>query len=115
MDDKKHALLTGKSNEKILANLKKLAETEKGISIRIPLISRVNDDDQNIRQMAEFLVSIKNKHRINLLPYHDGGSEKRKRQRKDPGGRIFRAPSPQRIKRIKKMLSESGFSVSIGG
>ena len=114
MNDKKHTLFIGKSNEGILDNLRKLAESRKDVSIRIPLIAKVNDDDKNITLMAEFLNSMKKIHRINLLPYHDGGSEKQKRLRKDPGIKKFQAPSSKRINRIKKMLSEFGFSVSIG-
>jgi pyruvate formate lyase activating enzyme len=115
MDDEKHSLLTGASNEDILKNLRKLILAGKDISIRIPLISEINDDEKNITEIAEFLVSIGKIKKINLLPYHDGGSEKRKRLRKNKANQEFKAPSPRRINKIKKILSDSGFSVSIGG
>lgn len=115
IDDEKHEKYTGVSNRLILDNLRKLAEAEKSIAVRIPLVSGINDDDRSIHMFAEYLKSLKNIKQINVLPYHKGGSEKYKRLRKEKLPKTFQSPSDGRIEEIKKILTDSGFSVKTGG
>jgi pyruvate formate lyase activating enzyme len=115
MDEDKHRTFTGESNALILENLQKLSQNGKKIIIRVPVLEGVNDDDGNIQRMAEFLRSCGSIQEINLLPYHKGGEEKRRRLSKPSTSIAFRAPSNQRLKEIKNRLSAYGFSVRIGG
>lgn len=115
MDDEKHQRFTGESNSLILENLRKLTQNGKKIIIRVPVLGGVNDDDENIQKMAEFLRSCGGIQEINLLPYHKGGEEKRRRLNKPYSSIDFRAPSSQRLQEIKNGLSAYGFSVRIGG
>jgi pyruvate formate lyase activating enzyme len=115
IDDEKHEKYTGVSNRLILNNLRKLAEGEKSIAVRIPLVSGINDDDQSIHMFVDFLQSLKNIKQINVLPYHKGGCEKYKRLRKEKLPKTFQSPSDGRIEEIKKTLTDSGFSVKTGG
>ncbi len=115
MDEKKHEKYTGVSNRLILENLKKLAEREKSVAVRIPLVSGINDDDQSIHMFVDFLQSLKNIKLINLLSYHKGGREKYKRLRKEGSPKTFQSPSDERIEEIKKILTDSGVSVKTGG
>lgn len=115
MDDEKHKEYTGVSNRIILENLRKLAEKGKPVAVRIPLISGVNDDDQSIQLLTEYLRSLKNIKYISLLPYHRGGCEKYKNLRKQDPLKEFQPPSGKRIEEIRKILIESGFSVKTGG
>jgi len=115
MDDEKHEKYTGVSNKVILENLRKLAEQGKSIAVRIPLISGINDDNQNIHMFVDFLQSLKNINQINLLSYHRGGSKKYERLRKEKLPKTFHSPSDERIEEIKKILTDSGFSVKTGG
>ena len=71
MDPEKHRKWTGVPNEKILENLKALAETGAKIIIRIPLIGGVNDDAENMETTARFVAGLSGeKKEVNLLPYH---------------------------------------------
>jgi pyruvate formate lyase activating enzyme len=115
MDEEKHEKYTGVSNKLILENLKKLAEQGKSVAVRIPLISGINDDDQSIHKLVEYLQSLKNIKQINLLSYHKGGSEKHKRLRRERSQKTFQTPSDERIEEIKKILSDAGFFVEEGG
>jgi pyruvate formate lyase activating enzyme len=115
MDKEKHEKYTGVSNKLILENLRKLSERGKPVAVRIPLVSGINDDDQNIQMLAEYLHGLKNIKQINLLPYHRGGCEKYKRLRKEKLAKTFNSPSDERIEEIKKILTGSGFSVKKGG
>ncbi|HEA64777.1 MAG TPA: glycyl-radical enzyme activating protein [Candidatus Aminicenantes bacterium] len=115
MDKEKHEKYTGVSNKLILENLRKLSEIGKPVAVRIPLVSGINDDDQNIQMLAEYLHGLKNIKQINLLAYHRGGCEKYKRLRKEKIAKTFSPPSDERIEEIKKILTRSGFSVKKGG
>ncbi len=115
MDKEKHQEFTGKSNEIILENLRKLSQGGKRIIIRMPVLEGVNDDEGHIQRMAEFLRSCGSIEEINLLPYHKGGEEKRRRLNRSNPSIAFRAPSDQRLQEINNELSSYGFSVKIGG
>lgn len=115
MDDRKHKEYTGVSNQIILENLKRLSESGEQITARIPIVPGINDDEDNIRGIAEYLLSLRSIKHINLLPLHRGGSEKYKRLGKKSMHQALKPPSKERIERIKKRLTDSGFLVKAGG
>ncbi len=115
MHDEKHKKYTGVSNRIILENLRKLTEMGKAVAVRIPLISGINDDDQNIEALTAFLQSLRNIQHISLLPYHSGGCEKYRNLRKQDSLRKFKPPSVTRMDEIEKILTGSGFSIKTGG
>ena len=55
MDSDEHKKWTGVGNERILANLEKVARDGNKMVIRIPVIPGINDDEENIRASAEFV------------------------------------------------------------
>ena len=69
-----HRKGTGVSNELILENLKNLSGRA-DIIVRIPVIGGYNDNDDEIRQIADFLKQIKII-KAELLPYHAMGEHK---------------------------------------
>ncbi len=115
MEDETHKKYTGVSNQIILENLKKLSDKKKAIHVRIPLVSGVNDDKQNIQRFAEYLRTLRNVKNISLLAYHRGGCEKYRRLQKEEQLRTFQSPSKKRMEEVKKFLVDSGFSVKMGG
>jgi len=115
IDEEKHKNQTGASNTLILENLRMLSNRGKRIIIRIPLLSDVNDQPDNILQTIEFLLPLDNLREINLLPYHQGGEEKRKRLGKKKPRRAFKSSSKKRTGDIKKLFEDHGFSVNGGG
>ena len=77
MNPAKHKEYTGRSNELMLENARKIAEsgmTE--LSIRVPVIPGFNDTENEIREIAEFTRSLGNVRRLHLLPYHRLGQDK---------------------------------------
>ena len=115
IDDERHKKYTGVSNTIILENLQKLSEKGVPVTVRIPLISGINDDEQSVESFAEYVKTLKNIKHINILPYHKGGCEKYKNLRKDDSLKTFQPPTNDRINEIKQILVESGFSVKTGG
>ncbi len=76
MDGNLHKEVTGSSNEKILENLKSLAENySKNVIVSIPIIPGMNDTEINIKSIADF--SRENGIRyIRLIAYHSLGESK---------------------------------------
>lgn len=77
MDSGQHKKYTGVPNEKILENLRTIADIGSSFDIRIPLIHNVNDDEENIRASAAFIADLTNKpNKVQILPYHNIASKK---------------------------------------
>jgi pyruvate formate lyase activating enzyme len=72
MDSRRHKALTGVGNEPILANLKRAAESGIALVIRYPMIPDANDDNENIRAMANALKKL-GIVRLEVSSYHDYG------------------------------------------
>ena len=71
-DSGKHKNLVGVDNGLILANLKKLDQSQHPFSLhlRIPLIPGVNDSDETLVAGADLAVQLRKLRTIELLPYH---------------------------------------------
>jgi pyruvate formate lyase activating enzyme len=115
MDDARHKELTGVSNVPIIENLKRLSAGRTEVWVRIPLVSGVNDDDDNIRRTIEFLSSLKTVRQVGILPYHSGGLEKARRIGQESHFRKFETPSEERIASVEAAFREAGFEVRRGG
>jgi len=115
MDSAKHRLNTGKGNDLILSNIRMLADTGRDLIIRYPVIPGVNADEDNVRQMLQFLEEIELR-RIDLLPFNPAGAEKYRRLRLVP--REFECEnvmSTPVVEQIASRFREHGFDVRIGG
>ncbi|MEF9992175.1 MAG: glycyl-radical enzyme activating protein [Romboutsia sp.] len=116
IDDEKHKLFTGKSNNLILDNLQKLSEKGANINIRIPLIEGVNVDNENIEvnRIIEFLKQLNIK-KVNLLPYHNIGMHKYKKlDMKYEGSKLGR-PNDEKLEEIRLLFEKNNFNTKIGG
>ena len=76
MDPVKHKELTGVGLDLILENLKKLNESGKEIWVRCPVIPTINDDEDNLTAVANFVQPLKNVTQVTLLPYHPSAKAK---------------------------------------
>ena len=111
----KHREFTGVSNEQILKNLRRLAESDVTICVRVPLISGFNDDDENIHRTASFVRSLPKKCEISLLPFHRSAEDKHRRfgmmYRLQTDGEVSKA----RTEEISRIFTSYGLDVRIGG
>jgi pyruvate formate lyase activating enzyme len=114
MDDLKHRYFIGVSNETILHNLSLLAREHPNVTIRIPVIPGVNDDDSNIEESCRFLKELRLS-RIDLLPYHEIAIEKYKRLTAEYTMTGTNPPSAEHMHEIAECFSKRGFVVRIGG
>ena len=75
-DSKLHREVTGADNSQILDFARYLSE--KGVStwIRRVIVPGLTDGEDDLKKTGEFISSLKNIERIEVLPYHDFGVEK---------------------------------------
>lgn len=76
MDLNKHIRYTGLGNRQILANLENLSASGSHIVVRIPLVPRVNDDEENLDACASFLAKLPSLDGVEVMPYHEIGVAK---------------------------------------
>ncbi|GAA6492677.1 pyruvate formate-lyase-activating protein [Candidatus Bariatricus faecipullorum] len=73
IDDEAHRKLTGHSNENILRLASWLSSLEKPVWIRHVLVPGRTDDDGALRRLHQFLSTLHNVKRVEVLPYHTMG------------------------------------------
>ncbi len=104
-DDELHKNLTGVSNRLIIENLNRLSNEFSGdIIIRIPIIGRVNDNEEEMKKIADILKDIKHKS-VELLPYHKMGEHKF-----EALGRQFESfttPSNKSVSKFKALINQN--------
>ena len=84
MDVDKHKKLTGVSNGNIISNLEFLFENGADVIVRLPLVPGINDLDDDIEKISEFLLKHKGKYRYaEIMAYHSFGVAKAQRIGKD--------------------------------
>lgn len=115
VSDDIHKAYTGRSNERILDNLKRLSRDKARINLRIPVISEVNGSDEEMGRMISFVKEFVHVTQVNLLPYHRAGSDKWSRlgmEDKD----MFCPPADERMEQLRQMWLAAGIApVYIGG
>jgi pyruvate formate lyase activating enzyme len=114
MDERKHKRYTGVSNRLILENLEKLVKNHKVI-IRMPFISRINDDEDNMRRMGEYLSKLNNIEEIDFLPYHSMGVSKYERLNMKYRIADLKPPTQEWINDAVKAIGKFDFRLNIGG
>lgn len=73
---KLHKTHTGVDNKKILENVKLLGKTNEKIIIRTPVIKNINDSEEELLSIANWIKDVKNLMYYELLPYHPLGLSK---------------------------------------
>ena len=111
MDEKRHEYFTGKSNKKILSNIKKLNNLNVPVVVRIPLIEGVNSDFINIVSAARFVKENLNNPKIELLPYHNFGDEKYECLGIIKPPAEFKRPSDEVLFELKRLIEKEGVEI----
>jgi len=76
MDEAAHKKFTGVGNRLILSNIRLLVEMGHQVILRVPLIPTVNDHQENMLLLAEFVHSLPKDIAVELLPYHSAARAK---------------------------------------
>lgn len=119
LDDQVHRQSTGVSNTVILANLNRLAGLDANIILRVPLIPRVNMDEEHLQAVGELASRLGIKE-IHLMPFHQFGRDKYTRLCRpnlmgDTRGLQDTPQGREQIEWAVKMVSRPGIKVLVGG
>lgn len=117
MDPVKHKEFTGKSNELMLDNVRKVAKDGRTrLSVRVPVIPTFNCTKSEIADIARFAEEIGNVERIHLLPYHRLGQDKYDGLGREYTMKGILPPSMETMQELARVAREvSGLDVQIGG
>lgn len=116
-DPQKHKEFTGKSNELMMENARKVAASgATELIIRVPVIPTFNATESEIEGIAKFAASLPGVKKLHLLPYHRLGQDKY-----DGLGRTYEMKHivPPTTEEMNKLLRAaqrvSGLDCQIGG
>ena len=115
-DDAMHKRCTGRSNARILENLKKLAAKGQKLIIRMVIVPEYNDDLEDVRKRMELVKNLGAcVERVDILPYHTLGKGKYQRL-----GIPYPIQGKEEIpqaywKEFRQMAEEVGLSIVIAG
>jgi len=100
MDPEVHRRVTGVTNNLILNNAKRLAETGKPLIIRVPVIPGVNDTAEQIEAIAKFVQPFENLQLLELLPFHRLGEGKYRALGLNYPASHLKTPSKTKMRRL---------------
>jgi pyruvate formate lyase activating enzyme len=93
LDEQTHVRVTGKSNRRILENIRQLAALDKTIQFRIPVVPTVNDTADALTAIRRFVRQLPGRQREpELVPFHNMAAAKYQSL-----GRIYKASGLQNI------------------
>lgn len=104
MNNVKHKWLTSKSNENILEFAKYLSDHNKKMRIRHVLVPTITDDEKDLIALKDFVHSLKNVEKFEILPYHSFGVYKYKELNLPYELLDIKEPTDEEIKRAKRIL-----------
>ena len=115
INSRKHREFTGRPNELVLENAKKIAKYAKKLIIRVPVIPTFNDTKEEILDISNFASSLENVNEIHLLPYHRLGADKYKWLGREYLMGDILPPSSDKMNELKAVAESTGLKCQIGG
>lgn len=104
IDPTEHKKLTGHDNKNILDMFRYLDEIHKPIWIRHVLVPGGSDNDELLIKTREFIDTLHNVQKVEVLPYHALALAKYQELGIDYALKDVKSPSPDRIENAKKIL-----------
>lgn len=105
IDDEEHRKLTRFSNENILDCARYLSEIAKPVWIRHVLVPGITDVDAYLHRLHDFLSTLKNIERIDVLPYHTLGTFKYEKIGIEYPLADVPTPTKERVDNARKILN----------
>ncbi|MDR1242560.1 MAG: glycyl-radical enzyme activating protein [Deltaproteobacteria bacterium] len=109
MSSTQHKALTGKPNAGILRNIGHLLERHDNVTIRVPLVTGLNDDEANIKAMCSFLHGARGLRGVEFMSYHNLGVGKYARLGL-PVPPPHAAPAPGHLEKLKDLVRFFGLT-----
>ena len=104
IDPREHLRLTGQPNDNILDMLRFLSAERQPVWIRHVLVPGVTDDDDTLRRTGQFIETLQNVEKIEVLPYHSLGAFKWKELGIPYSLEDVSPPAPDRVQHAERIL-----------
>lgn len=109
LDSDLHRKLCGRNNENILAMAMYLDALHKPVWIRHVLVPGLTTDEEQLKEMADFIDTLHNVQRVEVLPYHTLGAYKWKKL-----GYLYplegiEPPTQEEVKRANQILKTNQY------
>lgn len=104
MNPIKHKELTGADNENILQMAKYLEKIKKRVWLRYVLVPTLTDSQEDLTALKDFVSTLSNVERIDVLPYHTLGMFKWEELGIDYLLKDVPTPTPEQVKKVKEFL-----------
>ena len=114
-DAEKHKEYTGVSNERILENARRVAESGVELVVRTPVIPGFNDTAEEIRAISSFARTLPGVREHHLLPYHRLGQDKYAGLGRKYSLADIEPPSREKMEYLLSIAETSGLKCKIGG
>ena len=112
MDPGLHRKATGKSNEVILKNLRRIPHSVR-VWLRIPLIPGYNDSDENLNEVGRLGKEI-GVEKVSILPFNRFGEAKYPNMGQAFTMAEIQPPTQERIKEAEERIKRFGLKTTIG-
>ena len=104
INEDEHVKLTGQSGKNIREMFAYLDEIKKPIWIRHVLVPGITDNDEYLTQTRDFIRTLHNVERVEILPYHGLGAMKYKDLGIDYPLKDLESPTKERVENARKIL-----------
>ena len=104
INSEEHKKITGVDNENILDLARYLSDIKKPVWIRHVLVPGGSDNDTYLKQLADFIETLENVERVEVLPYHNLGMAKYEKLGMDYVLKDTLPPTEERIKNANEIL-----------
>jgi len=91
-----------------------MAKTGKPLIIRVPVVPKVNDTAEEIREIAQFVRTFPNLEYLELLPFHRFGESKYHALGADYPASCLRIPARDKMTKLVVAVRKVGIKVRVG-
>jgi pyruvate formate lyase activating enzyme len=112
IDPDAHRIHTGASNEIILENIRILADSDREVLIRVPVIPGFTDGRENLEGIASFLASLNRRLPVELMNFNPLARDKFRVLGRpyEPAGED-QPYGPEQMAAFRKIFSDAGLAV----
>ncbi|MCD8294207.1 MAG: pyruvate formate lyase-activating protein [Clostridia bacterium] len=104
IDRERHINLTGKPNDSILDFARYLDMIGKDVWIRHVLVPGFTDNDEYLKRLGDFISTLSNVKKVEVLPYHTMGEAKYEQLGMDYRLKGIKPPASARVENARKIL-----------
>jgi pyruvate formate lyase activating enzyme len=110
-DREAHKEACGVDSQLIHENLQRIAQLDKPVWVRIPIIPGVNNSTEALQSIARIIQPFRNVKRVDLLRYHALAKDKYRRFGMDYKMPDAKTPPPEEMEKICAIFREAGLPV----